>query len=1027
MPLVAPKIVGNLSILSSKVRVRNQLPGAILTVYQGGVALSPTFVASAGDQVFDFGARPFLAGRDITVRQQVGSEISADGPATRVQSAPLGVTLSAEFARGVDHVICAKVMAITGGVSGTTVRIESRVGTNAWALKGSAEILDTEWTPVPLTTAIVPAELFRLTVVAPVPGYSSRIVLGPASLPLATPSKAPTIVPDVRSCQTSIFLENCVLGSQLEFFRGGTSVGSVQTKFSRQWITLPGGAVTTGEQLEVRQSFPTCQTTPVSSGTATVIAGPLLPPLLYGPICANATSVHVSGLVKDARVRVWVGGVIWAEGTAASETDDLFLPAIPASSNVYVTQGLCSPVAWSAPSNTVTSGATSGALPVPAIPGSLYECGGVVRVDNLEIGSTVKVYSGQLKGELGAIVGVQSTSVDVPVAPTLLSGDKVYAIAYGCSATPARTAMPDAIVQAAPAMPQPGFSEPPEISTNYVKVKDILPGATVEVLVGNQRVALERVGANTATIEFDRLLAQDSQVEIRQSLCDLSNYGTRSAVAVPFAAWKIVVNNAQIMAVHSALLPNGKVLYFGGSQHNWRPAPRKTFDATRLYDPETDAVTVLPSPGFDLFCCGHAMLADGRLLVAGGTALTPRERPEGGWLGLSNTAAFDWTTNAWQALNPMAKARWYPTLATLADGRVLAGGDAARWEVYTVSTNSWATLPYPVSDAGLNYPRVASMPGGKVLCLTGETRPFLLDLASSAITYLPNHPGGVDYRNGINYGLVVLPYSSSNAGPNVLTVGYDRPGGDTILPFAPTAWQPTGVLAKRQRTDCCTVLLPDGSLLVTGGTAPDNNRAENTNVNATFMAESYDPTTRAWTPLESTAVVRRYHSCTLLLVDGRVLSLGSNFNPNHHNEDPPANPAPFNQANSSGIYHGVEGDPATDANEYRIETFRPPYLRVGRRPSTSYAPSVAARGGSLGVATPDAGRVAKVRLMRLGSFTHALGTDQRSIELDIVARAAGILYVSGPPSGDYAPPGYYMIFLQSTSGAVSRGRMVRVP
>ncbi len=77
MPLVAPKVVGNLSILSSKIRVRNQLPGAILTVYQNGVSLSPTFVASGGDQVFDFGARPFTAGRDITVRQQVGSEVSS--------------------------------------------------------------------------------------------------------------------------------------------------------------------------------------------------------------------------------------------------------------------------------------------------------------------------------------------------------------------------------------------------------------------------------------------------------------------------------------------------------------------------------------------------------------------------------------------------------------------------------------------------------------------------------------------------------------------------------------------------------------------------------------------------------------------------------------------------------------------------------------------------------------------------------------------------------------------------------------
>jgi hypothetical protein len=359
VPLVAPKIVGNISILSSKLRIRNHLPGATITVFADGVALSPTFTAvGGGDEIFDFGARPFLAGREISVRQQVGADISISGPTTRVQNAPTSVPLGAAFAN-VDRVICATVIAITGGVPGTTVRVESRVGiSGTWSLKGSAEIMDSVWTAVPLTTAIVLQEQFRLTFTAPVAGYTSAIVPGSVAFPLAKSTKAPVIVPDVRSCQGSIYVENCVVGSTLQVYRNGAAAGSVQNKYVQLWLGFNGGPLAAGEKVEVRQSFPSCQpNTPVSSGELTVVAGPLLPPVLLGPICAGAQAVKVSGLVKGASVRIWAGGAVWAEGVAATESDDLNIPALPASTDIWVTQGLCSPVAWSNSSNVVTTAA----------------------------------------------------------------------------------------------------------------------------------------------------------------------------------------------------------------------------------------------------------------------------------------------------------------------------------------------------------------------------------------------------------------------------------------------------------------------------------------------------------------------------------------------------------------------------------------------------------------------------------------------------------------------------------------------
>jgi hypothetical protein len=70
---------------------------------------------------------------------------------------------------------------------------------------------------------------------------------------------------------------------------------------------------------------------------------------------------------------------------------------------------------------------------------------------------------------------------------------------------------------------------------------------------------------------------------------------------------------AEVLAVHAALLHTGKVVYFSGDEHDAGRHPLGMFDHARLFNRQSLAVTS-PVP-----CCGHACLADGGLLVAGGT------------------------------------------------------------------------------------------------------------------------------------------------------------------------------------------------------------------------------------------------------------------------------------------------------------------------------------------------------------------------------------------------------------------------
>jgi hypothetical protein len=83
--------------------------------------------------------------------------------------------------------------------------------------------------------------------------------------------------------------------------------------------------------------------------------------------------------------------------------------------------------------------------------------------------------------------------------------------------------------------------------------------------------------------------------------------------------WEIVdfPDEYQQNTIHAALLRTGKVLLVAGSGNNADNFDAKKFD-TRIWDPVKGTVKKVPTPT-DLFCTGHTQLANGNLLIAGGT------------------------------------------------------------------------------------------------------------------------------------------------------------------------------------------------------------------------------------------------------------------------------------------------------------------------------------------------------------------------------------------------------------------------
>src|SRR5687767_8019269 len=92
-----------------------------------------------------------------------------------------------------------------------------------------------------------------------------------------------------------------------------------------------------------------------------------------------------------------------------------------------------------------------------------------------------------------------------------------------------------------------------------------------------------------------------------------------------------------LVAIHTMLLPTGKVLVFDGP-------PADGGASARVWDPATRTLTAVPNAFTNLFGAGHAALADGRLLFAGGHAAPG--------VGLTDANIFDPMLQHWTLAAP---------------------------------------------------------------------------------------------------------------------------------------------------------------------------------------------------------------------------------------------------------------------------------------------------------------------------------------------------------------------------------------
>jgi len=108
-------------------------------------------------------------------------------------------------------------------------------------------------------------------------------------------------------------------------------------------------------------------------------------------------------------------------------------------------------------------------------------------------------------------------------------------------------------------------------------------------------------------------------------------------------------------------------------------------------------------------------------------------------------------------------------------------------------------------------------------------------------------------------------------------------------------------------------------------------------------------------------------------------------------------------------------------------TFRylyPPYM-LEPRPAITAAPATIGYGASFNVSF-SGGTISEAVLIGLGSMTHAFDTNQRHVQLPLVAPTSTNATIIGPPNRQTAPPGYYMLFVLDQANVPSIARIVRL-
>ena len=441
--------------------------------------------------------------------------------------------------------------------------------------------------------------------------------------------------------------------------------------------------------------------------------------------------------------------------------------------------------------------------------------------------------------------------------------------------------------------------------------------------------------------------------------------------------WGPVMNWPHV-AIHTTLMKNGKVLMWDG----WNGFDGQSY----LWDPATNTFVTATLEQNLYFCAGHTQLADGRILVMGGH--------NNGGIGNNRSTIYNPATNTWSNLPNIAYTRWYPSSTRLSDGKVaviggLAGSSWAQYpEIFNPETNTWSTRTTTGNYSGENddeYPLSFLLPNGKIYSLAATpARSYMLDLTANSVVAgaaLPRKLGSAaQYRPGkiLYTGGGVTKASGAPSLTESSVIDFNNPD---------PSWRSVSSM-QNPRYEHNLTIAADGKVYAVGGASVVSQETSN----GTLSLEMFDPDSETWSTMASMTDKRMYHSTSLLLPDGKILSAGG-------------------------------GRLGAGPNLLSAQLYSPGYLFKGNRPVISNAPSDVEYGQTVNIESPQAQNIQKISFIPLGSNTHTLDMNQTYLELAFTKNGNN-LEVQIPTNKNITVIGDYMLFIIDSNGVPSVAKIV---
>ncbi|KAK0702151.1 hypothetical protein B0H67DRAFT_676174 [Lasiosphaeris hirsuta] len=423
----------------------------------------------------------------------------------------------------------------------------------------------------------------------------------------------------------------------------------------------------------------------------------------------------------------------------------------------------------------------------------------------------------------------------------------------------------------------------------------------------------------------------------------------------------------------------------------------------------------------NMFCPGLSLDMSGRRVITGGSS--PHE-----------TSIYDTTQDSWITGPEMKTGRGYHTQTTLSDGGIFTIGGS--WsggagkkdaEVLDSRGGSWGPLstssvePMLTNDSlGLfaadNHAWLFAWKGGSVF-QAGPSAYELVRIQAQGRQASAGTRGmdgdsmdGNAVMDDVIGGKILilrgaLSYSDcpSTRAAHIITISkpFDAP---TVEEIAPMGYA---------RAYANSVVLPTGDVFITGGASYAK---QWTDANATWMPELWSSKTGKFTRLAPMPIPRTYHSVAVLLPGATVLTGGG------------------------GLCWDTCRGHEKEINHMDVQVYTSPYLFKGLGDGV-----LAARPVVLGVSNTY---YTPFSLVRYGSATHVMNTDQRRIRLDptvsdintrgdrpLLGRGRYWMGFGGKPThykvsipddAGIVIPGYWMLFAISLDGAPSNAETILI-